>query len=121
MAIPVIDLFAGPGGLGEGFSALQLSNGKSEFTIKLSIEKDVFAHRTLELRAFFRVFKSSGAPKEYYDYVSGKIDRETLFTKYKSAAKKAACEAWHAELGSKLTTDESVDQRIHAAIGKRKG
>ena len=37
--IPVIDLFAGPGGLGEGFSAVNYLN-KSVFKIKLSIEKD---------------------------------------------------------------------------------
>lgn len=41
--IPVIDLFAGPGGLGEGFSALTDSQGRQRrhpFKIALSIEKD---------------------------------------------------------------------------------
>jgi len=49
--IPIIDLFAGPGGLGEGFSAYK-SEGAS-FKIKLSIEKDAAAHKTLRLRSFF--------------------------------------------------------------------
>ena len=40
--IPVIDLFAGPGGLAEGFSSLK-DNGERIFNIKLSIEKEVFA------------------------------------------------------------------------------
>jgi DNA (cytosine-5)-methyltransferase 1 len=50
--IPIIDLFAGPGGLGEGFSSLV-----NNFDIKLSIEKDENAHQTLELRSFIRQFK----------------------------------------------------------------
>ncbi len=36
--------------------------------IKLSIEKDESAHKTLTLRSFFRQFKKTGkeVPKEYY-------------------------------------------------------
>ena len=41
MAVPVIDLFAGPGGLGEGFSSVVDENGNRVFDIKLSIEKDL--------------------------------------------------------------------------------
>src|SRR5882724_5435033 len=55
-SIPVIDLFAGPGGLGEGFAALGRPQGKPCFAIGLSIEKDPIAHQTLQLRAFFRQF-----------------------------------------------------------------
>ena len=47
LKIPIIDLFAGPGGLGEGFMSLKNDQGKSIFDIKLSIEKDVNAHKTL--------------------------------------------------------------------------
>ena len=54
--IPVIDLFAGPGGLGEGFSAPPEAGAAPRFKIRLSIEKDATAHRTLELRAFCRQF-----------------------------------------------------------------
>ena len=52
--IPVIDLFAGPGGLGEGFSSLKDSNGNPVFQTVLSIEKDEQAHRTLRLRSYVR-------------------------------------------------------------------
>ncbi|MBA2436303.1 MAG: DNA cytosine methyltransferase, partial [Chthoniobacterales bacterium] len=93
-AIPVIDLFAGPGGLGEGFSALCDAQRRRVFRIKLSIEKDEHAYRTLLLRAFFRQFRS--APEEYYDYLRGKLTREELFRRFPQAAAGAQEEAWHA-------------------------
>ena len=54
--VPIIDLFAGPGGLGEGFAAFQTADGYQPFKIALSIEKDTYAHQTLTLRSFFRQF-----------------------------------------------------------------
>ena len=57
MSIPVIDLFAGPGGLGEGFSScVDTRTSERKFNIAVSVEKDPFAHRTLALRAFVRQF-----------------------------------------------------------------
>ena len=64
MSIPIIDLFAGPGGLGEGFSSYK-NSGLTPFEIALSIEKDPVAHQTLKLRSFTRQFKSD-IPEEYY-------------------------------------------------------
>jgi DNA (cytosine-5)-methyltransferase 1 len=108
--IPIIDIFAGPGGLGEGFSSALSENGNNLFRIKLSIEKDRFAHQTLELRAFFRQFKKSLVPNEYYKYLKGVISREDLFTKYLIEATKAKNEAWEATLGE--TPNEIIDSRI---------
>ena len=67
MTIPIIDLFAGPGGLGEGFSSYKNSNS-SPFNLALSIEKDPIAHRTLKLRSFVRQFNND-IPDSYYNYV----------------------------------------------------
>jgi len=64
--IPVIDLFAGPGGLAEGFSSIIKENQRI-FDIKLSIEKDESAHKTLELRSFCRQFPKDELPEEYYE------------------------------------------------------
>ena len=73
--VPVVDLFAGPGGLGEGFSRCRRSNGRSRYRIVLSIENDRAAHRTLRLRAFLRKFRN-GFPPEYYDFLNGGVSEE---------------------------------------------
>ncbi|WP_315387567.1 DNA (cytosine-5-)-methyltransferase [uncultured Stenotrophomonas sp.] len=77
MLIPVVDVFAGPGGLGEGFSAYS-PNGRSKnrpFKIAISAEMEVNAAKTLRLRAFFRQFEPGKAPASYYDYVGGRADQ----------------------------------------------
>jgi DNA (cytosine-5)-methyltransferase 1 len=119
MSIPVIDLFAGPGGLGEGFSSLTQDDGSRAFKIKLSIEKDEHAHRTLELRAFLREFPPGEAPAEYYDYLSGAITREVLFSRHREAARRVAAEAWLATLGKEDVPHKLVDERIRQALGNR--
>jgi len=75
--IPVIDLFAGPGGLCEGFASL-VRGGSREFEIRVSIEKDPVAHRTLSLRALFRSFPVGRIPASYYQYIRGEISRDQL-------------------------------------------
>jgi DNA (cytosine-5)-methyltransferase 1 len=117
-AIPVIDLFAGPGGLGEGFSSLTDANNERIFKIKLSIEMDEQAHQTLELRAFFREFPVGEAPQDYYDYLARKISREELFKRHPQQAENARQEAWLAELGGKDTPKKIVHKRIRAALGE---
>ena len=112
--IPIIDIFAGPGGLGEGFSSAKSENGESSFKIKLSIEKDKFAHQTLELRAFYRQFAYNAKPFEYYEYLRGNISRVELFDKYKNEALKAKGEAWLATLGE--TENDLIDFRIQTAL-----
>ncbi len=81
MTIPVIDLFAGPGGLSEGFSSLT-ARTQRVFKVKLSIERDEHAHRTLELARFFSVLSKGEAPPDYYEYVSGTLTRDELFARH---------------------------------------
>jgi len=113
--IPVIDLFAGPGGLAEGFSAF-LAGGGNAFRIGLSIEKDKHAHRTLELRSFFRQFPNGQVPDKYYKYLQQDITRHELFDAYPAKAEAARQEAWCAELGSKKLSEEEIDRRIKKAL-----
>ena len=69
--IPIIDLFAGPGVLGEGFSSVYNGHDKRVFDIKLSIEKDEHAHSTLQFRSFYRQFEKGKLPIEYYQVLEG--------------------------------------------------
>ena len=119
MSIPFIDIFAGPGGLGEGFSSFSI-DGKFQFKPVLSIEKDPQAHKTLELRSFFRQFRnfSKHIPDEYYLHLRGVITREELFKKFPNEAQKAGIEAQCIELGGNgfENSNENVDALITSAI-----
>lgn len=117
--IPVIDLFAGPGGLCEGFSSVRDSEGHPRFAVKVSIEKDPVAHRTLHLRALFRKFPKGKVPDIYYQYIRGEISRESFWEhpSIRDMADEAAKEARCAELG--LTPPEQIDGWIREALGKQ--
>lgn len=67
--IPIVDLFAGPGGLGEGFSSVE----NDPFRIIVSAEMEASARKTLRLRAFYRLAKRAGADAlvSYYQYCNG--------------------------------------------------
>ncbi len=76
--IKVVDIFAGPGGLGEGFTSF-VAGKCSPFQIVLSAEKDPTAHKTLTLRAFYRRYKSAAdVPEEYYQILRGEITPDDL-------------------------------------------
>lgn len=102
--IPIIDLFAGPGGLGEGFSSVYTENMKRVFDIKLSIEKNEYAHQTLRLRSFYRKFPKEKVPKIYYQYIeeNDKTNKNIYFKQLKEMYSKeweaAEKEAWGNEL-----------------------
>jgi DNA (cytosine-5)-methyltransferase 1 len=115
-SIPVIDIFAGPGGLGEGFASFRAEDGSKPFTMRLSIEKDSVAFRTLELRGLFRQFKEGTVPDDYYEYLRGSIPRRELFNKHPVEAENANREAWCAELGGQSTSRQKVDSRISTGV-----
>ena len=119
-AIPVIDLFAGPGGLCEGFSSVLDESGAKRFAVKVSIEKEPIAHRTLALRGIFRHFPKGEAPDCYYDYVQGKITRDDFLKnpEVKDAAAQAEKEAKCEELGK--TPHATIDKWIEEALDGNK-
>ena len=114
--IPIIDLFAGPGGLGEGFSSLRNTDGTQKFRIKLSVEMDFHAHQTLSLRAFYRSFGTLEAvPTEYYQYLKGReISREDLFAAFPENAAKVERETRCLELG-----EDDVSSLVGERVGIR--
>lgn len=96
MTFKIIDLFAGPGGLGEGFAAHK--NGGT-FEIALSAEMEAGAHKTLTLRSFFRKIQGDQkALNAYYKFCEseGAQHPSELF---KSAWADAAAEARQLTLG----------------------
>ncbi|MFT6441732.1 MAG: DNA (cytosine-5)-methyltransferase 1 [Parvicella sp.] len=122
--IPIIDLFAGPGGLGEGFMSLMNPDGKSTFDIRLSIEKDVNAHKTLVWRSFYRQFRNNGKeiPPEYYlaykeaDIVKREEIIEFALSKYPEG-EIARNESRLVELGSDDWPKKVVDGMIKEQLG----
>ena len=121
MPIPLIDLFAGPGGLNEGFSRLRSVRGGAVFRTVLSVECEEWAHRTLELRALFRHLADAGETGDYLRYLRNEITREKLFEDARAAAKSASAEAMLATLGGSESGDREIEERIATALGDRRG
>jgi DNA (cytosine-5)-methyltransferase 1 len=96
--IEIVDLFAGPGGLGEGFSAAGRETA-TPMSIRLSVEKDAFAIQTLRLRAFLRSFEK-GFPTAYYEALNGSNPFPDWATTHPANWKLAVQEAQQLELGT---------------------
>jgi len=119
MSIPVIDLFAGPGGLGEGFSRVK----KLTFKTVVSIEKDVMAHETLRLRAAHRHLQQNPTTTretwETWDQLIEKSPWDMLFRNLSSskdsnileACQCANAEALRLELGPERREEVSKEIR----------
>jgi DNA (cytosine-5)-methyltransferase 1 len=98
-AYPVVDLFAGPGGLGEGFATALGERGERRFESVVAIERDEFAHQTLLLRHFLRRFSNEARPEDYYRYLRGEIDRAELYQRHKAEFNHASASALRISLG----------------------
>ena len=117
MALPIIDVFAGPGGLGEGFSALEDELGQQAFRIALSVEKDAVACKTLKLRAVRRHLAQAGELDCYHALLRGEISRNDFdnLLPVSRALVDAEREVMNAELGQ--VPAARVDARIRTALG----
>lgn len=105
----VVDLFAGPGGLAEGFSAFQTADGERPFNVTLSIEKERSAHQTLQLRAFLRQWDEF--PPEYYDALNAGRALPDWSTMYEGEWQTATEEALCLELGT-AEAATIIDRRL---------
>ena len=114
--IRVIDIFAGPGGLSEGFASVIDRHSNSIFDLVLSIEMDYYAFETLKLRTFFRQF-SKDVPADYYRFLRREIDQHELYELHTAAAEEATKRCWHARLGPTGEQVHQVRDRIDKAIG----
>lgn len=118
--IQVVDLFAGPGGLGEGFSS---SGGGKSFEIIVSAEMDPKAWETLRLRAFYRLLRKKMPERlfEYYDYCNsssapgGFTPSTVTQSLWEEASEEAKCITLGSDLGNGIL-DKALDERLD---GKR--
>ena len=106
----VVDIFAGPGGLAEGFSRISGSDGRRAFDIALSVEKDPAAHSTLQLRAFLRQFGGK-FPDRYYEFLNRGGDEPSWSMEFPAEWEAAVAEAWLLELGK-----EDPDLRLNRRL-----
>src|SRR5689334_18493777 len=100
-AIPIVDVFAGPGGLGEGFSSLIDEKGERAFRIALSVEREPVACRTLRLRTVRRCLAEVGGLDMYFAFLRGEIDRTSFddLPLVREAMREASVDVMNAELG----------------------
>ncbi len=116
--IPIVDLFAGPGGLGEGFSSVE----GDPFRIIVSAEMESSAHQTLRLRAFYRNLRRQGSEflAPYYRLCNEGIDDPFHpDTKLDEVAERARREAEHE--ARQLTLGDKDDNRTLDKILKEQG
>lgn len=114
----VLDVFAGPGGLAEGFSSVR-RDGKRAFDIALSVEKEPAAFRTLRLRSFTRQFDT--LPDDYYRFAGGEIALDRLVAAFPDEWEAAGRETLQLELagpGADAIIDPLID-RLRQEAGDR--
>ncbi len=117
MSINIIDLFAGPGGLSEGFCSFQ--NGE-RFKIAVSAEMDPFAYATLCLRSFYRFAKLSGdktLQQSYINYCSSEnsLHPSLVFPKvWKDIKKDSLCVELGTADGNKLLDKTIKNKKLHS-------
>lgn len=116
--IHIVDLFAGPGGLGEGFSSVRNADGDRVFKTLVSVEKEASAHRTLTLRAFYRILLDKGEGMDaYFDYVKGG-DHPATREDSKAHWQEAEREALRLELGGE-PGNHALDEKLRASLDRR--
>ncbi|WP_422934346.1 DNA cytosine methyltransferase [Sinomonas sp. P47F7] len=115
--IPVVDVFAGPGGLNEGFSKV-LRDGRPVFQTVLSIEMESSAVKTLRFRSAMRHLRATGSTAGLDDFLHKKISMAELETdaEYKIAAKKAYEEVRQFTLSeeTRAESDEMISKSLEA-------
>jgi len=117
MTVPYIDIFAGPGGLSEGFARYASFRGRRDgFRSLLSIEKDPIAAQTLTMRTFVHQFGRRELPEDYYNVVRQTAGPNVLqdYVEWKEAARIV----WNAELGQ--VPEPILHSRIRKAVGRNR-
>ena len=108
MSLKYIDLFAGAGGLSEGFI-------RCGFEPIAHVEMNKDACDTLRTRTAFHYLKEQNRIEEYYDYIKGKISRDELWLKIPEHLIKSVI---NTEISPE--TLPSIFEKIDKQLGKQK-
>ncbi len=110
-----IDLFSGAGGLSEGFI-------RAGFNPIAHVEMDSHACNTLETRLIFHKLEKEDNLRPYYNYIQGKLDRESFIKKYGN--KEITSSVINSSIGGKnnkeifrLINDLKSDLKVDLIIG----
>tara|TARA_B100000886_G_scaffold77595_1_gene50287 strand:- start:296 stop:1816 length:1521 start_codon:yes stop_codon:yes gene_type:complete len=111
--ITIIDLFAGPGGLGEGFSQIKA------FGPSVSIEKDSTACDTLKIRKLFRSLAQADR-KLFYGFLAKekKISWQSIKSSFETYEQYIENSVWNHELGSEGHSQEETIREIKKRLVK---
>lgn len=113
MDIKFVDIFAGPGGLGEGFSRYsEFYSDSVKFRAVQSIEKDPIAAQTLTLRTWLHLQDSDGLPDLYSEFLKDKSKLEEI--KQTPEWQRATEIVWNAELG--VVSEFELHERLKNSI-----
>lgn len=106
--VSVIDVFAGPGGLGEGFSGCE----NSKYQIRVSVEYEANAHKTLTLRSFFRKLTEEERINFYLPYIRSTSEQQKTSVK----------QSWMSQADLKAKWDEACFETLNSphALGNLK-
>jgi len=99
----VLDMFAGAGGLSEGF----FRNG---FKFIAHVEKDEYASKTLETRALYHALKNNNMLDVYYDYLEGKVSRDQLLNGTEEFSKDVSSGVFNIEISE--VTEKPLIEKI---------
>jgi DNA (cytosine-5)-methyltransferase 1 len=113
MKTQVIDLFSGPGGLGEGFASI---DDGAAFKIAVSAEMNGAAYKTLRLRTYFRLLRESSiGTRAYFDFCNGRSKTPWNSAETEKVWIEAGQEALNIELGTPegdKVLDRALDSRL---------
>lgn len=118
--IPVIDVFAGPGGLNEGFSQIRDAHGQKQFEILASFEMDKVACETLRIRESVRSLeKDSPDYARYLEFTTGSLGWSDLakddFSAHLAKAKTVVQELVLGE-ATRNESDEVIRKRLEGRL-----
>ena len=117
-AFAVVDLFAGAGGLGEGFASFRDDADRQRYRVEMSVERDPAACETLRLRGFLRQLRG-GFPDDYYSFLNGEAPEPEWANRFPRRWERASREVLCRELGPHGKT-RALSARI-ADIRRRYG